>query len=271
MGAGCPLGVMPVLPCTDTKWMGQTTRPAKPASGRTPVASRTSLVVLGVLLGVERLITLKWDVPRWSVFVYVLLVIALVVQRVLAPSQPLSSALRPLTFVAVAIAVVTTVLVALSDARSDKWGLLVWLLPAATASADRLMPRLPPDVLPGIAACLFAVVIVAQFGLIWQAHNTHARADAFHDRIAQICADAASLSSRPTTEWIVANDSMLRQLQTLTPPDVRTRKLTGYLIAELQGAEASFNYNDPSKQREWQESARDTARYLGINRSCGVF
>jgi len=64
---------------------------------------------------------------------------------------------------------------------------------------------------------------------------------------------------------------MIAQLQTLTPPDERTRELTGYLVVELQGSEASLDLGDPIKHAEWQRAAREAAGYLGINRPCGVF
>lgn len=262
---------MPMFSCTDSDRMDHASGSEKPTSGRNPIAPRTTLVVFGVLFGVERLITLRWSVPLWSGFAFVLLLIALAIQRLLARSQPKSSALRPLTLISVAVTVVFTVLVALSDTPTDRWVLLVWLVPVAIATADILGQRLPAETLAYLVACLLAAIITAQLALIWQTHGQQARMNTFDDRLAQICADTASLSSRPTTDWIVANDSMLRQLQTLTPPDGRTRTLTGYLIAELQGAEASFNYNDPAKQRAWQESARYTVRDLGINGSCGVF
>lgn len=241
------------------------------ASPRSPVTSRATLLVLGALLGVERLIWVKWDVPVWSVFAYLLLVFALLTQRVLAPTQPLSSALRPLTLIAVAVAVAITVLVVLSwDLPGDKWWvLLVWLVPVAMAGVDRLASRLPPQTLPAIIAGLLAVVIFGQLATIRQAHNRRVSAHEFDDRLAQICADTAILSSDQAHGWTGATDSMVEHLQALTPPDQRTRALTGYLIADLRNA-LSFEYSDPAKHSEWQESAREDARYLGID-SCGVF
>lgn len=240
-------------------------------TGGNPVASGTTLVVLAGLLSVERIITRMWNVPRWSIFAFVILVIALAIQRLLARSQPGSAALRPLTLTSLAVAVVLTVLVVLSDTPSDRWLLLAWVVPLTTTLADRIAPRLPARALVLIVSGLLAVVVTVQLGFIWQDHRAQARATTFHERLDRICDRTASISRGGTLQWIVANESMLAEIETVTPPDERTRKLTSYLVIALRGAETSMKLNDNAKQLEWQQMARQVAGYLGINRSCGVF
>lgn len=246
-----------------------------PPGGGGAVFPRPSFVVLVVLLGVEWQIWQRWDVPVWSFFAALVLTLAWDVQVVVGRSQEPPRPLRPLTLTTLAVAVVCTVLVVLSGAPSDRWFLLAWLLPAATALAEKICPHLPNTTLVRIISCLLAVVVVSQLWFIWNAHTNaqtrQERASSFHDRVAQICANTVSRSSGGTRTWIAANESMIAQLQTLTPPDGRTRELTGYLINALRNSEASFRVNDPVKQGEWQQIARQIAGYLYISPSCGVF
>lgn len=233
-------------------------------------SSRWPFVVLVSLLGVDRMITLTWSVPIWSLFAVVFLVIALVMQRVSASSEGPPRQLRPLTFASLVIAVVATVLVLLSDTPSDRWLLLVWLVPASTTLAGKLWPHLPNTTLALVLSCLIALVIVGQVVFIWHAHTRHERASSFRDQLAQICAGTTARSA-VQGQWIAANEWMIAQAETLTPPDQRTRELTGYLINALRQSEASLRVNDPVKQGEWQRLARQIAGDLNIGPTCGVF
>jgi hypothetical protein len=235
-----------------------------------PIA-RPSLVGLVVLFGVERQIGIWWDVPMWSALATLVLTIALVVQVVVARSQEPPRPLRPLTLTSLGVAVLCTVLVLLSGAPSDRWFLLAWVVPATTALAEKIWPHLPNTTLVRIISGLLAVVIVGQLGFVWHAHTRHERASGFRDSLAQICTDTVSRRSSGTPAWIAANESMIAQLQTLTPPDQRTRELTGYLANALTQSEASFRLNDHAKQAEWQQLAREIAGDLDISSSCGVF
>jgi hypothetical protein len=214
---------------------------------------------------------LRWSVPVWSIFACIFLAIALTIQRVVARSQELPRPLRPLTLTSLAVAVMITVLVLCSGAPSDRWFLLAWLVPATTTVAEKIWPRLPNATLAGFISCLLAVVIVGQLVFIWRARNEQQQANSFHDQLSQLCTDTDSRSSGGRPGWIAGNEWMIAQLQTLTPSDERTRELTGYLIVELQGSEASLKLDDPIKHAEWQQAAREVAGYLGINQSCGVF
>lgn len=235
-------------------------------------SSRASFVALATLSGVEWQIRLRWDVPVWSIFASLFLTIALWVQVVVNRSQEPPRAIRPLTLTSVAVAVICTVLVLLSDTPSDKWFLLAWLVPSTTALAEKIWPHLPNPTLVRIVSCLLAVVIVGQLWFVWRAHTRHERVSSFQNRLAQICTDTAALrSSSGTPTWVAANEWMIAQIETLTPPDERTRKLTGYLIADLQNSETSLKVNDPVTQGQWQQLARKVAGYLDVNHSCGVF
>jgi hypothetical protein len=171
----------------------------------------------------------------------------------------------------VAVAVVFTVLVQLSDTPSDRWLLLAWLVPATTFVAEKIWPHVPNDTLLRIVSCLLAVVIASQLVFIWRAHTRHERASSFRDRLAQICTATASSTTSGGPAWIAANESMISQLAALTPPDERTRELTSYLANAIRNSEASFNANDPVKQAQWQQLAREIAGDLDIGPSCGVF
>lgn len=243
-------------------------------SERFPIRSRAlppgSHLILVVLFGVEWQIRLRWGVPEWSVLATLFLTIALDVQVVVARCQEPPQPLRPLTLTSVAVAVLCTVLVLLSGAPGDRWFLLAWLVPATTLVAEKVWPHLPNITLLRIVSCLLAIVIAGQLFFIWQAHRRHARASNFRDQLAQICTTTASTSTGGPA-WIAANESMIAQLAALTPPDGRTRELTGYLINALRNSEASFDANDPVRQGEWQQVAREIAGDLDISSSCGVF
>lgn len=243
--------------------------PTLPTGGS--VFPRASLVAINVLFGVEWQIRLRWNVPVWSVFVALFLTIALDVQVVVARFQEPPRPLRPLTLTSLAVAVLCTVLVVLSTVPSDRWFLLAWLVPASLALAERTWPDLPSATLVRIVTCLLALVIVGQVWFIWRAHTRHEQARGFRDQLAQICADTAARTGDTTPAWIAANEWMLAQLASLTPPDQRSRELTGYLANALHASEAYLNTNDPGEQRQWQQLARETARDLGIGPSCGVF
>lgn len=245
---------------------------SRPVTEARPVIGRTTLAVVVALLTLERLITYKWNVPRGTDLAFLVLLIALAIIRVLARSQPSTSALRPLTLLSLAVAVVLTVMVVLSGAASDRWFLLGWVVPATTAVAERVGPRLPVATVTQVVACLLALVIVVQLAVIWQAHQAHLRANDFRDRLAQICADTAARSGGGVPGWITANEAMVADIETLNPPDQRTRNLSSSLIGALQGADNSVRRNDPAaKQHEWLQLAQQLASDLGIHRSCGVF
>jgi hypothetical protein len=77
--AGHPIGFR-----ADRERMDQTSDSERSTPGRGPVGSRAILVVLSALLSVEGLVARTWSVPLWSTFAFVLLVVALAIQPVLA-------------------------------------------------------------------------------------------------------------------------------------------------------------------------------------------
>jgi len=261
--------LIPILSWADTDYVDQVNGSERfpPGDGG---SSRWPYVVLVALLGVDRMITLTWNVPLWSLFALVFLVIALVMQRVCAHSDGPPSQLRPLILASSVLAVVVSVLVLFSDTPSDRWLLLVWLVPASTALAEKFWPHLPSATLAVVLSCLVVLVLVGQLVVIWHAHTRHERASSFRGQLAQICTGTASRSSGQG-QWIAANEWMIAQTTALAPPDQRTRELTAYLINALRQSEASLRVNDPVKQREWQQLAQQIAGDLGIGPSCGVF
>jgi hypothetical protein len=261
--------LIPILSWADTGYVDQVNGSERfpPGGGR---AWGWPYVVLVALLGVDRMITLRWNVPLWSIFALVFLVIALVMQRVSARSEGPPSQLRPLILSSSVLAVVVSVLVLLSDTPSDRWLLLAWLVPASTALAEKFWPHLPSATLAVVLSCLVVLVILGQLLFIWHAHTRRARASSFRSQLAQICTNTVSRSGGQG-QWIVANEWMIAQTKMLTPPDQRTRELTGYLINALRQSQASLRVNNLVKQGQWQQLARQIAGDLDIGPSCGVF
>lgn len=235
--------------------------------------------MLAAVWGIERLILTGFGVPLWSSFAAIMLMVALGVRAILVTREsPSSSPLRPLTLIAFAVAAVVTVLVALSDSPADRSLLLVWLVPVVVLGVDLLGRRLPADALPYSLGGLLAIVVVAQLWLIWGAYRDQARADAFRNHLAQICAETAALPVGTQAEWIAANESMLTKLGKLAPPDdERTRTLRRDLMTDLAYAEWSLGKDQELRDagrmtwEQWLPFARLDAKHLGVNRSCGVF